>query len=74
MNNEIISRSSNIEYQVRIIFRNPYYPGNPWLNLLCDNRLHFRRRHRSEEYPQRLFLADDPDQFMHRAIHGDEDQ
>jgi len=36
--------------------------------------LDFRRRHGAEEYPQSLFLADHADQFMHRAIHGDEDE
>ncbi|KAF5407205.1 MAG: hypothetical protein Udaeo2_26880 [Candidatus Udaeobacter sp.] len=36
--------------------------------------LNLRARHRSEEYPHSLFLADHADQFMHRAIHGDEDE
>src|SRR6266567_9387560 len=71
MNDESISGVSNVEYQVRIDFRNP---RNPRLNLFCDKRSHFRRRHGSEEYPQSLFSADDADQFVHHAIRGDEDQ
>src|SRR5437667_11756046 len=31
MNDESISGGSNVEYQVRIDFRNPCYPRNPWL-------------------------------------------
>src|SRR6266480_4951397 len=71
MNDESISGVSNVEYQVRIDFRNP---RNPRLNLFCDKRSHFRRGHWAEEYPQSLFSADDADQFVHHAIRGDEDQ
>jgi len=31
MNDESISGGSKVEYQVRIDFRNPCYPRNPWL-------------------------------------------
>src|SRR2546421_10675719 len=74
MNDESISGGSNVEYQVRIDFRNPCYPRNPWSNLFCDKRSYFRGRHRAEEYPQHLFLPNHADQFVHRAIHGNKDE
>src|SRR5438874_13760383 len=74
MNEESISGGSNVEYQVRIDFRNPCYPRNPWSNLFCDKRSYFRGRHRAEEYPQHLFLPNHADQFVHRAIHGNKDE
>ena len=37
-------------------------------------QLHFRRRHRSEEYPQHLFPAHHAHQLVHRAIHGNKDE
>src|SRR6478736_5042097 len=53
----------------------PCYQRNPWLKIcFCRGRLHLRRWHWSEEYPQGLFPADYPDQFMDCAIHGDEDE
>src|SRR5437867_10229739 len=72
MNDESISGGSNVEYQVRIDFRNPCYPRNPWLNLFCDKRSYFRRGHRSEEYPQHLFSPNHAHQFVHRAIHNNQ--
>src|SRR6266536_5737952 len=74
MNDESISGGSNVEYQVRIDFRNPCYPRNPWLNLFCDKRSYFRGRHRSKEYSQHLFLPNHAHQFVHRAVHGNEDE
>src|SRR5206468_2308577 len=45
----------------------------PVKSLGC-HLLDFRGGHRTEEYPHGLFPADYPDQFMHRAIHADEDE
>ena len=36
--------------------------------------LHFRCRYPTEENPLRLFLADQAHQFVHGAIHGNEDE
>lgn len=34
----------------------------------------FRRRHRAEEHPKHLFPSHHAHQFVHRAIHGNEDE
>src|SRR5438874_9251706 len=52
MDDESISAASKVEYQVRIDFRNPCYPRNPWLNLFSNKRSHFRHRHRSDRFLQ----------------------